>query len=103
MLAYLDNSATTKPCPEAVAAMVDALETGWGNPSALYRFGMDAARRLRVAREQVAKALGAEPDREFFYLRRHRGGQLGRRLLPWSAWASGASMWSPRRWSTTRF
>lgn len=66
MLAYLDNSATTKPCPEAVAAMVDALETGWGNPSALYRFGMDAARRLRVAREQVAKALGAEPDRVFF-------------------------------------
>ena len=66
MLAYLDNSATTKPCPEAVAAMVDALETGWGNPSALYRFGMDAARRLRVAREQVAKSLGAEPDRVFF-------------------------------------
>ena len=66
MLAYVDTSATTKPCPEAVAAMVDALETGWGNPSALYRFGMDAARRLRVAREQVAKALGAEPDRVFF-------------------------------------
>lgn len=58
MFAYLDNSATTKPCPEAVAAMVEALETGWGNPSSLYRFGMDAARRLKAAREQVAKALG---------------------------------------------
>ena len=66
MFAYLDNSATTKPCPEAVAAMVEALETGWGNPSSLYRFGMDAARRLKAAREQVAKALGAESDRVFF-------------------------------------
>lgn len=66
MFAYLDNSATTKPCPEAVAAMVEALETGWANPSALYRFGMDAAGRLRTAREQVAKALGAEADRVFF-------------------------------------
>ena len=60
------DSATTKPCPEAVAAMVEALETGWGNPSSLYRFGMDAARRLKAAREQVAKALGAESDRVFF-------------------------------------
>lgn len=66
MLVYLDNSATTKPCPQAVEAMVEALEEGWGNPSALYRFGMDAAHRLKTAREQVAKALGAEPDRVFF-------------------------------------
>lgn len=66
MFAYLDNSATTKPCPEAVAAMTRALEESWGNPSALYRFGMDAAQDLRQARGQVAKALGAEPDRVFF-------------------------------------
>ena len=46
--------------------MVEALETGWANPSSLYRFGMDAARRLKAAREQVAKALGAESDRVFF-------------------------------------
>ena len=32
---YLDNSATTKPCQEAVAAMTDALTENWGNPSAL--------------------------------------------------------------------
>ena len=66
MFAYLDNSATTKPCPEAVAAMTAALEQSWGNPSALYRFGMEAAHNLKTAREQVAKALGAEPDRVFF-------------------------------------
>ena len=63
---YLDNSATTKPCPEAVEAMTKALTEDWGNPSALYGFGIDAARQLRQARHTVAAALGAEPDRVFF-------------------------------------
>ena len=63
---YLDNSATTKPCQEAVEAMTNALTEGWGNPSALYGFGIDAAHALRTARQQVAAALGAEHDRVFF-------------------------------------
>lgn len=66
MFAYFDNSATTRPCPEAIEAMMQALETGWANPSALYRFGMDAAHQLKKARGQVAAAMGAEPDRVFF-------------------------------------
>ena len=63
---YLDNSATTKPCTEAVEAMTWALTEGWANPSALYDFGIDAARALRDARSKVAAAMGAEPDRVFF-------------------------------------
>lgn len=63
---YLDNSATTKPCQEAVEAMTLALTENWGNPSALYGFGIDTARQLRQARAQVAAAMGAEPDRVFF-------------------------------------
>ncbi len=63
---YLDNSATTKPCPEAVEAITKALTENWANPSALYGFGIDAARLLRTARHQVAAAMGAEPDRVFF-------------------------------------
>ena len=63
---YLDNSATTKPCPEAVEAMTKALTEHWGNPSALYGFGIDTARLLRQARQTVAAAMGAEPDRVFF-------------------------------------
>ena len=63
---YLDNSATTKPCKEAVDAMVRGLTEAWGNPSALYGFGIDAAHDLRVARGQVAAAMGAETDRVFF-------------------------------------
>lgn len=63
---YLDNSATTKPCAEAVAAITMALTENWANPSALYGFGIETARLLRTARHQVAAAMGAEPDRVFF-------------------------------------
>ena len=63
---YLDNSATTKPCPEAVEAVTMALTENWANPSALYGFGINTARLLRTARHQVAAAMGAEPDRVFF-------------------------------------
>ncbi len=63
---YLDNSATTMPCTEAVEAMHRAMTELWGNPSALYDFGITAARELRSARAKVASAMGAEPDRVFF-------------------------------------
>ena len=63
---YLDNSATTKPCKEAVVAMLEAMETTWGNPSALYDFGIQAARKVRTARHALASAMGAEPDRVYF-------------------------------------
>lgn len=63
---YLDNSATTKPCSDAVAATLSALTENWANPSALYDFGINAAKELRIARRKVAAALGGEPDRVFF-------------------------------------
>lgn len=66
MIAYFDNSATTKPCPEAVQAMTEALTEDWGNPSSLHDLGIAAHRRVEAARRSVAQALGAEPDRVFF-------------------------------------
>ena len=66
MIHYFDNSATTKPCPEAVRAVTEALTEDWGNPSSLHSLGVNAHRRLQAARLSVAKALGAEPDRVFF-------------------------------------
>ena len=66
MTAYFDNSATTKPCEEAVAAMTSALTEDWGNPSSLHDLGIAAHRRLQAARLSVARALGSEPDRVFF-------------------------------------
>ena len=46
--------------------MTNALLDGWANPSALYNFGIDAAYALRTARQKLAAAMGAEPDRVFF-------------------------------------
>ena len=63
---YLDNSATTQPCSACMRAMTEALTDCWGNPSSVYALGIDAAHRLRQARQAVAAALGAEPDRVFF-------------------------------------
>ena len=63
---YLDNSATTKPCKEAVEAVMGAMTENWANPSALYHFGMEGAKQMRSARAKVAAAMGAEPDRVFF-------------------------------------
>ena len=66
MLAYFDNSATTRPCPEAAAAVAEAMTECWGNPSSLHALGVEARRRVEAARRSVARALGAEPDRVFF-------------------------------------
>ncbi len=58
MEAYLDNSATTRPCEAAVAAMVASMQSGYYNPSALYTRAVEAERALDVAREAIAKPLG---------------------------------------------
>ena len=63
---YLDNSATTRPCEEAVQAITQALTEKWANPSGLYDFGIQAGRDLKTARSQVAAAMGAEADRVYF-------------------------------------
>ena len=57
MQAYLDNSATTRPCEAAIQAMTECLREGWYNPSSVYRPSVEAFRRLREARENVLKPL----------------------------------------------
>ncbi len=55
---YLDCAATTRPCPEAVAAVNSALTEFWGNPSSAHRAGLDARRCLDSARASVLASLG---------------------------------------------
>ncbi len=50
---YLDNSATTRPCDEAISAMENAMKNIWGNPSSLHRAGSDAAALLFEARNEI--------------------------------------------------
>ena len=53
MQAYLDNSATTRPCEAAIAAMTDCMREGFYNPSSVYLPSVEAFRRLRSARERI--------------------------------------------------
>ena len=56
-MAYLDNSATTRPCQAAVDAMVRCMTDGFYNPSSVYRPAVDAFRAVREARELLLKAV----------------------------------------------
>lgn len=58
--AYLDNSATTRPCPAAVAAMNACLTEDFYNPSSVYKPAVEAFRRLRSARENVLSAVNGQ-------------------------------------------
>lgn len=61
---YFDNAATTKPCPEAVAAVTDALTRTWGNPSSVHGMGNEANALLAESRRAVARALGVRRETE---------------------------------------
>lgn len=66
MEAYLDNSATTQPCKEAVDKMNYALKTCWGNPSSLHAKGIAASELIEDSRRNIAKALSCESSEIFF-------------------------------------
>ena len=55
---YLDNSATTRVCPEAAEAAMLAMTEVYGNPSSTHTKGREAKQLLDKSRKQVADALG---------------------------------------------
>ena len=58
---YLDNAATTRVCPEAAQAALDAMLYTYGNPSSTYTKGREAKKLLEHSRALVAGALGCAP------------------------------------------
>ena len=66
MEAYLDNSATTPLCSEAVDRMNYALKNCWGNPSSLHANGIAASQLLEESRNIIANRLSCEADEIFF-------------------------------------
>ena len=62
---YLDNSATTKPCKEALQAMEAAMTRLYGNPSSLHCAGSEAAKLLSESRNEIMSALFGEEIRRF--------------------------------------
>ena len=52
---YLDNSATTALCPEAIAAMRQVMEDIYGNPSSLHAVGLEAEKIVTAYVENVCE------------------------------------------------
>ena len=63
---YLDNSATTRVCPEAAQAALSAMTECFGNPSSTYTLGREAKKLLDRSRKQVSDALGCTPGELVF-------------------------------------
>lgn len=63
---YLDNNATTQVAPEAVSAMLPVLERHYGNPSSRHRLGIEAAKLVQRAREQVGSLIHCRPEEIVF-------------------------------------
>lgn len=66
MKIYLDHSATTPLCREALDAMIPYFCDKFGNADSVHAFGRDSAYAVDIARRAVAAAIGAESKEIFF-------------------------------------
>lgn len=66
-IVYLDNNATTKVDPEVLQAMLPYFSEYYGNPSSMHSFGGGVAAKIREARENVARLLGAASPEEIVF------------------------------------
>ena len=63
---YFDNSATTKPYPDALATYTEVATRIWGNPSSLHNLGSQATRILEASRKQIAELIGKKAEEIYF-------------------------------------
>lgn len=63
---YFDNSATTKPYPEALETYMQVSAKIIGNPSSLHRLGDQSTRILDASRQQIADLIGKNSEEIFF-------------------------------------
>jgi cysteine desulfurase len=63
----LDHISANPLLPEVRQAMIDAVNTDFGNPSSQHRMGELAAEALDTARESVARLINAKADREIVF------------------------------------
>ncbi|AKT42210.1 cysteine desulfurase family protein [Chondromyces crocatus] len=63
---YFDYNASTPVPPRVRAAVLRALEEGFGNPSAAHPYARRARDMVERARIQVARLIGAEPEEIVF-------------------------------------
>ncbi len=63
---YADNAATTPVAKEVITEMQPYFESCWGNPSSIYRKGLEAKHAITDARERIAGHLGCTAKELFF-------------------------------------
>ena len=66
MECYLDNSATTRPYKEVVDIVSKTMLEDYGNPSSMHTLGVETEKMVRLATENIAKTLKAEPKEIIF-------------------------------------
>jgi cysteine desulfurase len=57
---YLDHAATTPMHPKVTEKMMEVMNSTFGNPSSIHSFGREARHQLDLARETLAKSIGAK-------------------------------------------
>ncbi len=62
---YFDSAATTKPCEEAVRAVISAVES-FGNPSSLHALGLEAQKLVEESRQIIASKLSVDKKNIYF-------------------------------------
>ena len=65
-IVYLDNSATTRICDEALRKYNEVSTGFFGNPSSLHKMGFDAEKLLSDARGEILRSLGARSHKVIF-------------------------------------
>lgn len=57
---YLDHAATSPVHPQVIKKLMETMEHTYGNPSSIHATGREARKQLDVARERLAKSIGAK-------------------------------------------
>jgi cysteine desulfurase len=63
---YLDHAATTPMHPRVIEKMMEVMSHNFGNPSSIHSFGREARHYIDLARETLAKSIGAKENEIIF-------------------------------------
>lgn len=63
---YLDHAATTPMHPRVIGKMMEVMNNNFGNPSSIHSFGREARHYIDLARETLAKSIGAKENEIIF-------------------------------------
>lgn len=63
---YLDHAATTPMHPRVIEKMLEVMNNSFGNPSSIHSFGREARHQIDLARESLARSIGAKENEIIF-------------------------------------